>query len=134
MPQGEPAPQINPGVSIEYPTGDNFVIGTSHGGVTVKNFYKTAKEIIEQTEVILAETKDYLIVYHAVTSNFDIEFLSKASNFDIILASAENDFLSRPGISKSDACKLDVTVNIPYGRNLIVGGPHPLSFCSAIPR
>lgn len=128
--EGKPAPQIDPGISFEYPTGDSFVIGTEKGGVTVKNFYKTAKEIIEQTEVVLAETKDYLIVYHAATSNFDIEFLSKASNFESILVSAESDFLSRLGVFGADACKLGVTVNVPYGRDLIVGGQRPLSFCS----
>lgn len=131
-PEGEPAPQINPGISIEYPEGDEFVIGTNQGGVTVKNFYKTAKEIVDQTETIIEETKDYLILYHALESNFDIYFLSKISDFESALMVAENAFLSRVGVSKANACKLGVRVNIPYGIALISGGSHPLSFCPAL--
>lgn len=125
----EPAPQINPGILVEYPAGAEFIIGTGKGGVTVKNFYKTAKGIVDQTEVVLDETKDYLIVYHAPNSNFDIYFLSKTNDFGTVRSVAESLFLSRLGVSKNDACKLDVVVNMPYNLDSIAGGKQPLSFC-----
>ena len=120
--------RLQTGVSVSYPKGDFFELGTERGSVAVKNFYKTAKEIVD-AEVVLAETPDYLIVYKPLEGNFDI-FILSANNLHDLIQLAEEKLLEQLGISREDACKLNVAV---YGANPAFGGDvRPLSFCPAL--
>ena len=123
-----PAPQILPGEQLNVPTGDTLVLGTSRGSVAVKNFYKTAEEIIEQTEVVIRQTNDYIIVYHASNSSFTI--IVRGRPLATARRSAEDMFLAVLGIPQSSACDLSIRVSLPYDADdAFRGGDYPLSFC-----
>lgn len=125
---GVPAPVINPGLILNFPQEDHLIIGTPSGGITVKNFYRAAREIVEQTEVVLKETAGYIILYHAVGSDFELRILGRPPEDS--RKEAEAELLRILGISQKDACKFNVSVSIPYDADpLLKGGDYPLSFC-----
>ncbi len=131
---GQSLDAIIPLGAAAIPGGDKVTIGTNQGTVSVNNFYKIAKgwNGSESTALVIAMTSKYQILYDVSVSAFGIYIVGDLSGPS--RSDAEKRFLEITGVSKTDACKLDVTVNIPYGRNLIVGGPYPLSFCSANPQ
>lgn len=121
-----PVETVSP--TAPFPSGDTFVIGTSQGGVTVKNFYKTMDYITQdQQTVVLAESSTYQDVYLRGSSSFIIDLLLPP--LTETRAAAETSFLNQLGISKTDACKLAVDERVldktsPYDGYLV-----GLSFC-----
>jgi len=113
------------------PTGPTFVIGTGAGGVTVTNFYTTAKSVShDQTSVLVAETDTYNITYYVPDSSFNI--LIAATPFDAVRTQAEAAFLAALGISQADACKLNVKVGTTVDVDPAHAGENlGLSFCAA---
>jgi hypothetical protein len=109
------------------PQGATFQIGTSQGSVTVDNFY-TIPVIVDEEYLIFQNTDQYQINYNTETSQFYIYFSSAPST--ALQAQVEGDFLTLLGISKSDACKLNVGEgypgNLPYSSQ-----QQDLSFCSS---
>ena len=87
------------------PQGDSFAIGTPEGSVTVKNFYKLPV-MIDGELLIIEDTNDYQITYDTLNSQFYIY----ASSSPVVVSRQEGEsaFLSVLGISREDACKLDV--------------------------
>jgi len=113
----------------DIPAGDTLVIGTATGDVTVKNFYKNALGIVEGIQVMLVQNANYEIYYSKSGSTFTIVLLG-GSRADA-QATAENDLLSVLGTSKADACRLSVSVIVPFTVDAQTGGrTYPLSFCS----
>ena len=112
-----------------YPTGDTFQIGTPSGAVTVNNFYKHPVEISsDRTSVLVAKSGAYLIGYYTPNSAFIIAIM--ATPVPEMQTEAEAVFLSTLGISKGDACKLNVNVGVPYRVDPSYAGENlPLSFC-----
>ena len=106
-----------------------MTLGTPHGAVTVNNFYKTALGA-EDEFIIIAKNSNYEINYDTNDSGFDLDI--KQPPFDANRASAEENFLSVLGVSKSDACKLTVAVEAE-----VAADPNskresfPLSFCAS---
>jgi hypothetical protein len=125
-----PAPQILPGEQLNIPVGDTLVLGTPRGSVTVTNFYKTADRIVGQSEAVLKETGDYIIVYSTIDSNFRIAIVA-ARNQRAARDAAESEFVRILGVAEKDACMLTVSVSMPYDSGGdIAGGVYPLSFCA----
>lgn len=117
-----------------FSAGNEIVLGTSAGAVTVKNFYKGATQSIDELDdLVVKDTPKFSIIYNIPTSNFDL-FIKQKPVQESRLA-AEKELLSILGIDQASACKLSAQATIPYSLDQELGGRHyPLSFCSAIPR
>jgi hypothetical protein len=103
------------------PPGDTIAIGTPHGTVTVKNFYKTITAS-EEEYLIFQKTAAYEYLYDPNNGSFVISII--AGSLMVVEPQAETGFLSALSVSKTDACKLNVIVGI--GSSAL-----PLSFCGA---
>jgi hypothetical protein len=119
--------------SVAIPAGDTISIGTSHGVVTMNNFYSKAVYIDsnEQT-VVIQQTPNYGIFYNISGSSFVITLLS--APLEAAQQAAESAFISNLGISQQDACKLTVYENVPASvSSQYVGQSSSLSFCGGLP-
>jgi hypothetical protein len=111
------------------PTGQYFSIGTPHGVVQVNNFYASNPEVINGGDLLIKQTADYWFTYSPSDGSFWIAVSS--TPFDAVRQTAEADFLATLGVNEADACKLDVSVGVPYDpSNSLSGESLPLSFCS----
>ena len=96
--------------------------------VKVNNFYKDAKKINSQGDILISEEKDFDIVYFPKGDEFLISILS--SPFYPKRLEAEKKLLETLGISEKDACKLDVSITTPAFVNQNEAGiNYGLSFC-----
>lgn len=111
------------------PTGQYLSIGTSGGTVQVNNFYgASGTQIGDDGVLVIKQTPDYWFTYDPSDSSFWIAVSS--TPFAAIRQIAEQDFLMTLGVSETDACKLDVSVGVPYSPgNPMDGQSIPLSFC-----
>jgi hypothetical protein len=111
------------------PTGNTITLGTSQGSVVVNNFYKTAAFITQDGQTVaIAQTSSYSIAYNVLYSSFVITVL--APPLEANREAAEAAFLSSLGISKQDACKLDIYEGVPASvSDQDSGRPYVLSFC-----
>lgn len=109
------------------PVGETFTIGTAEGILTVKNFYKSAVAIVEDTDVVLKETRDYSIHYSRADSSFQVIIMNKPTA--AARSAAEKDLLSILGVQLADACSLKVVVIVPLPVDQASAGSFRLSFC-----
>jgi hypothetical protein len=125
-----PSPVISPTSTLQIaaqPTGDTIDIGTSHGTVTVKNFYKSALGW-EDAYLIFQKNATYELLYDTVDSSFVVSVVN--GPLATTRAVAEAALLSALNITQSDACKLTVIVGIdPSVDRSFTGQALPLSFC-----
>lgn len=110
------------------PTGAQFSIGTAGGTVLVNNFYLSNPPVVDGGTIVIKQTPNYAITYDPETSEFWLAIMG--TPFATWQSAAEQDFLATLGVSKTDACKLDVTSGVVYSP----GDPNdgkdfPLSFC-----
>jgi hypothetical protein len=114
------------------PTGTYFSVGTAHGTVQMNNFYAAdSTQVIEDGVLMIKKTANYWITYDPANSTFWIAV--SGTPFVTIRAAAEQDFLTTLGVSKTDACKLDVSVGAPYTSGSSASSQSvPLSFCAAL--
>jgi hypothetical protein len=110
------------------PTGPLLVIKTPHGDVTVRNFYEANPPVVEVGDLAIKITRKYVLTFNTSASSFWLAI--KGKPFSAWRVVAEQDFLATLGVSKVDACKLDVTSGVIY----TPGDPNdgksfPLSFC-----
>lgn len=111
------------------PTSDTITIGTPQGGVTINNPYKNAAYVTpDNRQYFILNTGQYGVYYYPFDSSFVIGI--DAMPVLQVQQLAEQAFLQKLGISRTDACKLTVWVGVPVsvdanyaGRNL------GLSFC-----
>jgi hypothetical protein len=108
------------------PQGDTFVLGTPSGSVTLKNFYKLPL-VIDEEFLILENTDDYQITYDTEANQFFI--YASSSPLSAARAAGETAFLAMLGISRDDACKLNVAEGYPRGVSS-TGLGTTLSFCA----
>lgn len=104
-------------------------INTKKGLVIINNVYKNTVEHLSNNGVAFADNDDYYMAYYPA----DQGFLIVIQNKDIQSArqKAEADFLSILGIFRDDACKLKVSLAVPfYVNEFAAGGNYHLSFCS----
>ena len=123
------------------PGGDSLSIQTSQGVVSVNNFYN-GKTIESNVPAVIISTntgtdmnKDpYTIIYSRTDSSFEIYLGSEAVSST--RATAENDLVSILGVSKTDACKLNVSVwvnsdSVFADTDFNHAEPGGLTFCTA---
>jgi len=95
-----------PGKIYAMPTSTTITLGTPHGSVTMKNFYLSSAGA-EENFIVLAQDDAYQITYDPTTNSFYLSV--QQAPYDTVRIQAETDFLERLGITKTDACKLNVT-------------------------
>lgn len=110
------------------PTGSRLPIGTAGGTVQVNNFYTFGVGVGDDGIIVIKSTSTYWFTYDPASGSFWIAVAGVP--FDTIRAAAESDFLTTLGVNQADACKLDVSVGVPYSvGNPLDGQSFPLSFC-----
>jgi len=108
-----------------------IIIGTTHGSVSVKNFYISNPEVGEAGTVIIEETQNYFIAYDTLSSDFWVAITG--TPLATWRQAAEQDFLNILQINKSDACKLNVLQGILNDPNSQLQGiASSLSFCNQV--
>ncbi len=107
------------------PSGDTIEVPALSGTIKVKDF--TENPLSQTVDILtLAETADYKIVYFKADQSFLINLFSQP----LLEArdEAQKVFLEKLGIETAEACRLNITVAVPYdispefsGRNLGLG-------------
>lgn len=117
-----------PQAPIEEPTGDRIGIQSSAGITYTNNFYKTA--VMKTDEALVLATNDrYDIVYYFRDGSSFLITINSLPIQENRLA-AETDLLSILGITKKDACRLDVNTGVPGSTDpALAGTSYGLSFC-----
>jgi len=121
---------IKPLPSPTIPAGDTVNIVTAQGSLTVNNFYKKAEKIIE-TAVYLKNSPNYAIIYGSDSNQFLISlYATDASQANLYRSQAESEFINILGISKADACKLNMDVEVANSYDQALSNTnYGLSFC-----
>jgi hypothetical protein len=127
-----------PSLKLNTPSGDTFIIQTPSGDVQVRNFFINPVEradYADMTTVTISETKDYGIVYQIfgprLNDKYEFVVLPYAKPVEPAVAKAEAALLENLGISREDACKLNVRVGVAdYVDPRHAGTNYGLSFCS----
>lgn len=108
---------------------DQMEIETSGGSVRINNVYGNPVEVNPQKDALVKRTDDYDIVYLAKGESFLIT-LSRQP-LEEARQKAENDFLGTLGISKDEACELNVSLKVPGNVDInLAGEDYGLSFCT----
>jgi hypothetical protein len=98
------------------------------GDIIVVDFYQSPKEITAEGNVLIDRTEGYEMVYYPTTQSFQLSITQ--SPFAAARIAAEEDFIKKLGVTKSDVCKLSVEVTTPFWANQQESGTlYPLSFC-----
>lgn len=110
------------GVLIELPEEETI----ESSGVKINNPFRSPKKLTVQGDVLFEETPVYHMVY---LKQFD-EFLITIEKepFEENRQQAESFFLAKLGITKEEACDLQVTVSPPKKEGEL-SPSHRLSFC-----
>lgn len=94
----------------------------------VNNFYNTGRKLVDGNDVVIKENDDYELIYQNPFKLFIIYVIS--SPFEKTRVKAEEDFIKSLGITKDEACKLNVRVGTPFFANPdYAKKSYPLSFC-----
>lgn len=122
-------PLLNQPPAFSPPTQSQLDLATPRGTVTVNNFYLTAAEVSSNGDALVTTTAAYQIVYYRQDGSFLIHVL--AMPFEASRQKAEAEFLEILGVSRADACRLEVTVgtsrDVDENR---AGRMYGLSFCA----
>ena len=113
------------------PTGQYLSLGGVQGGVVqVNNFYTaSATAMGDDGILVIKQASNYWFTYDPSDSTFWIAI--SGTPFGAVRATAEQDFLETLGVSQAGACKLAVSVGVPYSAgNPMDGQSLPLSFCA----
>lgn len=112
------------------PEGDKIILESPKGSVVTTNFLKNlpSDTLIHQ----LADTEDYNIAYFRKGNSFIISLFN--TPFGTSRKNAEQELLSKLGISQQEACNLSIRVTVPQSYDLIAGTNYSgrdlgLSFC-----
>lgn len=110
-------------VPIDQPTLRKIEIS----GIKTNDFISRPTDLNRDGDVLFLKTSNYEAVYLKKYNQF---LLNISSSSVEIINQAEEEFLKKLGISKKDACRLDVIVNSPYVPNPNLSMPRKtLSFC-----
>jgi len=107
---------------------DKLSLQTESGTVDIENIYKNPIERLSKNGIEFVRNENYVMDFYPEDEGFIIAL----ENPDVFsaLKKAEEDFLSKLGITKEQACELKVSITIPvsvsekYG-----GGVYGFSFC-----
>jgi hypothetical protein len=126
-----------PNIKLNTPSGDTFIIQTPNGDVQVRNFLINPVERHDYADMItitISETKDYGIVYQIfgprLNNKYEFVVLPYTKPVESAVAKAEAALLENIGVSREDACKLNVRVGVAdYVDPRYAGTNYGLSFC-----
>lgn len=104
-----PVSPSNPVTPI--PPGDNITLTTRKGSVTTKNFLKTAEDFGAGVYA-LSMTENYHINYYRPDNGFQIAILTRPAQTG--RDQAETALLEMLGITEQEACKLLVSLSVPF--------------------
>lgn len=109
------------------PVTDTIVIKD----VIIKNFYPLAKDTNINGDVLVVDDPSYHIVYFPFRKTFLINILS--SPFEDARIKTEEKFLQILGITREDACRLNVEIGTPrFANEDLAGQTFRLSFCENV--
>lgn len=122
-------PPVTTSTVTNFPTSTTVTIGTSQGSVTMNNFYKNPALVVPGGGTILiVTTSSYSLVYTVSDSSFTIALTSEP--LAAARTAAEAGLLQALGISRADACRLNVSVYVPVSIDAERAGINfGLSFC-----
>ncbi|MFA5961412.1 MAG: hypothetical protein WC848_01875 [Parcubacteria group bacterium] len=108
---------------------DTFTIATQTGTVAVNNIYKLPDaKPLDLDGVNFKNTQYYYMAYYPKQQGFIIAMMDP--NIQKAREIAESDFLDILGITKDQACQLNVSLTVPPTVNETAsGGNYGLSFC-----
>jgi hypothetical protein len=118
---------VAPKTAIGAPEGETFAIPTPGVAVRVKNFYRSAVRVVEDSEVVLEEAKDYRISYIRPYTLFILSVWGGEPSRTRL--DAERALLRALAVSEENACRLAVEVWLSGTESSEAQGPLPLSFC-----
>ncbi len=106
----------------------NLQIDTNKGSVAIDNVYKNPVEKLSRNGVEFKESEKYNMSFYPQNNGFLIVITDP--NVVASEKEAENDFLSQLEISKDDACKLEISITVPFGVSEKYSGKvYGFSFC-----
>jgi hypothetical protein len=128
---------VGPKISEDVlPKGDTFVIQTENGNVSVRNFFKGREKEVTSTGLELLPHEvgsSYVLSDYAIYFDWSWKYFAisiQKQPIQKIREQAEQALLEQLNISREDACKLDVRLNILRGVGKFDGGQdYGLSFC-----
>lgn len=126
IPSGQQSPTTFP---IPSPRDPKMTINTSQGSFDVNNVYQAPLKNLSNDGVAFKDNADYSISYYPQNQGF----LIVIQNPDIegAYSKLESDFLQTLGIDKDTACKLTVSITVPYSINASASGhEYGFRFCS----
>jgi hypothetical protein len=112
------------------PAGMIKIITKDGGSILMKDFYQSpyTKILDSYNDAVIKESIDYTIEFQPGIPGFFIQLLG--NNLYLARENAEQGFLDKLGITKEDACRLDVTLGVHYSTNeKASGSAYGLSFC-----
>ncbi|MFA5870528.1 MAG: hypothetical protein WC842_01395 [Candidatus Paceibacterota bacterium] len=110
------------------PETDRFDIKTNTGIVSVVNVYKKSVGDGGFNGTIFKDNDLYFIAYYPSPEGFIISI--RSTNTEKVRLTAEGDFIETLKISKTDACKLNVSLSVPMSIDENLSGQDfGLSFC-----
>ena len=102
-------------------------IPTQSGSVVTNNFQNTAAYRFS-TVTVLESQPNYAIVFYPKTNSFQITLTE--TPIQTARNQAEQVFLKDLGVSTTDACKLNVVLDVPYAADPnLSAANYGLSFC-----
>jgi hypothetical protein len=111
LPEIPDAPPSFP--NAEIPTGPTLTIGGAGGLVTVNNFYPSAAQITG-TDAYIHSSLEYDIIYSRTTSAFRLQLYPTSNEeYRAYRARAEAQLLEVLQVSAEEACRLDISVEVP---------------------
>lgn len=114
--------------SVPSPTDPYIELKTKKGKVKINNIYTNPLENLSQSGITFLENDNYSADFYPQDQGFLL--VIKDSDVQSARDMLEKDFLETLGISEEDACKLKVSLSVPYSVNKeLAGGEYGLSFC-----
>lgn len=128
IPVTEDSLEIEPEIPFIKPEGEKFDVKTESGPVSVSNVYKKSIADGGFNGVVFKMNNQYHIAFHPSPAGFSIVIIG--TDIENARLAAEKDFIQTLNISKTDACKLAVSLAVPYNINRHAAGTnYGLSFC-----
>ncbi len=116
-------------------SGERPRVARGEMSIRASTGYVVMKDVLERPVLaypgdvyVLYETTDFSIVYFAQAEQFLISLLN-AQNLTASQEQAEARFLELTGISRTSACTVQVSVEIPFRVDFERSGEYELSFC-----
>ena len=110
--------------------GETIIINSGGEAVEVNNFYNDTLEVHDST-YYLSQESTYTIFFDKLKNSFIITlFVTEVDNGNDIRYRAEEELMKKLGISRGEACLLQIEVGVPFSSSPNLSGiNYGLSFC-----